>query len=434
MKQINVSINKSVFNELYYPFRDCTTRIQVFFGGASSGKSVFLAQRRVLAILEGGRNYLCCRNVGRTIKTSIFNETTKIINSWGLSPLFKVNKSDLTITCKNKYQMIFKGLDDIEKIKSITPEIGVLTDIDVEEATECIREDIKQLMKRLRGKVKVKGIKKRITFSFNPILQSHWIYKDFFAGKFADNDTLYQDDNLLILHSTYLDNKFLEEDDKKSLKEETDKYFYDVYTLGKWGILGDVIFSNFEVKDILNDPIFHTFDKFKNGLDFGFTNDPTAFTRSYYQKATKTIWIFKEWGGLGYTNDQIANALKPIITQENVICDSAEPKSIQELNNQGISAQGAVKGKDSIRHGINWLKQQKIIIDKTCTETLDNFQQYCWRKNKQGEILNEPVDKFNDYIDNLRYAYEDEMDNKIEYMPDEKEADDYESLAAQADW
>ena len=429
MSDCNISISKSVFNDLYYPYLDDPTRIQILFGGASSGKSVFLAQRRVRALLKGGRNYLCVRNVGRTLKTSIFNETTKVINSWGLSELFKINKTDLTITCVNKYQMIFKGADDIEKIKSITPEKGVLTDIDIEEATECIRDTVKQLMKRLRGKVA--GVKKRITFSFNPILQSHWIYKDFFAGKFADNDTLYHDDNLLILHSTYLDNRFLEEDDKKALEDETDEYFYQVYTLGRWGVLGDVIFSNFEVRDILHDPIFKTFDKFKNGLDFGFTNDPTAFTRSYYQKAAQTIWIFKEWGGLGYTNDQIADELKPIVDQETVVCDSAEPKSIKELENHGLCAMGAVKGKDSIRHGINWLKQQTIIIDPSCVGTIGNFQQYCWKKNKYGETLNEPVDKFNDYIDNIRYAYEDEMDNIIEFMPDDE---DNESLAAQADW
>ena len=201
----------------------------------------------------------------------------------------------------------------------------------------------------------------------------------------------------------------MEEDDIYELENEADEYFYNVYTLGNWGVLGNLIFDNFTVRDILGDPIFKTFDKFRNGLDFGFTNDPTAFSRSYYHKATRTIYIFKEWASTQVTNDMIADVLKPIIKKEKIVCDSAEPKSIQELKNYGVNAVGAVKGKDSIRHGINWLKQQKIVIDPTCQGVINEFEQYHWKKDRNGESTNEPADTDNHFLDGIRYKYEDLM-------------------------
>lgn len=126
------------------------------------------------------------------------------------------------------------GLDDVQKIKSITPKKGVITDIWIEEATECDENDIKELTKRLRGITK--GIKKRITLTFNPILRSHWIFKKYF-GNFGDDDKEYRDENLLIQKTTYKDNRFLEQDDIDDLEDETDEYFYQVYTLGNWGVL-----------------------------------------------------------------------------------------------------------------------------------------------------------------------------------------------------
>lgn len=195
------------------------------------------------------------------------------------------------------------------------------------------------------------------------------------------------------------------------------------------GYFGDLIFTNWKKVDILNDPIFETFDLFKNGLDFGFSNDPTAFTRSYHQRSRNRIYIFNEYKNYEVTNDQIAIDLKPMLNGDNVICDSAEPKSIKELNNHGVSALGAVKGKDSVLHGIQWLKQQEILIDKTCQGHINDFQQYQWKKDKEGNTLNVPVDRNNDFIDALRYAFENEMllgDTKIEAHG--------QTLSSQQDW
>ncbi len=423
---MKVDFRKDAFNKTYYSLLDDQTRTQIIFGGGSAGKSIFAAQRCVYDLLKGGRNYLCCRKVGKYIRDSVFNELTKFIENKELGRFFHITIHPMVITCINGYQAIMVGLDDVKKVKSITPRKGVITDIWIEEATDCLENDLRELRKRLRGLTK--GIKKRITLTFNPILRSHWIYKRFFAG-FPDNGKLHREKDLLIFKTTYKDNEFLEADDIAELENETDEYFYEVYTLGNWGVLGDLIFKNWKKADILNDPIFQTFDIFKNGLDFGYSNDPTAFIRCYYHRATGRIFVINDYKNYEVTNDQIAIDIKPLLNGDNVICDSAEPKSIAELNNHGISALGAVKGKDSVLHGIQWLKQQEIIIDISCQATINDFQQYQWKKDKEGNTLNVPVDRNNDFIDALRYAFEDEM------LLGETEITAHgETLSSQGDW
>jgi phage terminase large subunit len=126
---LNLNLDKRIFNKSYRKFLNDQTRTQIYFGGSSSGKSYFLAQRTILDVLKGGRNYLICRAVAATIKKSVFNEVQKAIINFKLSKLFIINQSDMTITCINGYQILFAGLDDVEKIKSITPKKGVITDI-----------------------------------------------------------------------------------------------------------------------------------------------------------------------------------------------------------------------------------------------------------------------------------------------------------------
>ncbi len=391
-KTVNIDISKKVFNEVYLHSLEDTTRTQIFFGGSSSGKSFFiLAQRVIWDLIKGGRNYLILRNVARYSRISTFNEVKKGIEYWKVGYLFKVLESTMTITnMNNGYQIIFGGLNDVEKLKSITPEKGVITDIIIEEATETQYEDIKQLAKRLRGKSEKK---KRLVLLFNPILKSHWIYKEYFSGNFFDNDICYKDDKLFILKTTYKDNKFLEKEDIAELEDETDEYFYDVYTLGNWGTLGDVIFKNWRVEDLSS--IKSQFDNIKNGVDFGFGADPFTYNRMHYDGKRKKIYIFKEHHEHELTNPQIADVLLPIVNKEIVTCDSAEPKSIKELRNCGVNARGAIKGKDSINHGIQFIRQHEVIIDKNCQETINEFELYHWKKNSSGETLNIPVDRNN---------------------------------------
>ena len=402
-----MKIKKRRFNSVYLPYLTDETRTQIFFGGASSGKSVFvIGQRVVYDLLQGNRNYLIIRKVAGTSRNSTFNEVKKVILDWKIGQYFKINKSEMIISCIiNDAQAMFAGLDDVEKLKSITPIKGVVTDILVEEATETSQDDLIQLQKRLRGKAKVK---KRMALVFNPIMRSHWIHNEYFKGKFQDGDDFYQDNGLLILKTTYKDNlKFLEKDDIKALEDEKNEYFYNVYTLGNWGTLGDVIFTNWKIKDLSG--MISQFDNIRNGLDFGFANDPAAYNRMHYDKKRKLLYIFKELHKFGLTNPQLADRIKPIINQERLTCDSAEPKSIQELKDHSVNAVGAMKGKDSVNFGIQWLQGQDIIIDRECQETINEFQVYQWKKTKQGETINTPVDKYNHHIDDIRYAMELDM-------------------------
>ena len=144
---INVNVPKSTFNEVYVPHIENTSRKQIYYGGSSSGKSVFLAQRDVIRLMRGGRNVLVCRQVAKTLRGSVVQEIRKVISKWGISDLFDINKTDGTVTCSaNGYQIVFAGLDDVEKLKSITPARGVFTDVRIDEATETTRDSIKHIV------------------------------------------------------------------------------------------------------------------------------------------------------------------------------------------------------------------------------------------------------------------------------------------------
>jgi len=268
---INVNIPRKAINTVYLPYLDNLKRTQIYFGGSSSGKSKFIVgQRTIYNLLKGGRNYLVCRQTKNSVRASVATEIAKVINEWGLQDLFRINKTDGTVTCLNGYQVQFAGLDDVEKLKSIAFIKGVLTDIIVEEATETEQKSIKQLMRRQRGIVQ-DGVKKTITLLFNPIYQGHWIYDTYFAKTgWTHDQTQYDDDRLSILKTTYKNNRYLDDDDIKDLEDETDKYFHDVYTLGNWGVLGDVIFTNWRVEDLSG--MRDQFANPRHGLDFGFAS------------------------------------------------------------------------------------------------------------------------------------------------------------------
>lgn len=405
IKKTVFRVKKELINAVYLATIFCLCRYQLFFGGASSGKSYYLAQRCVIDLLGGNRNYLIVRKVAKTIRKSVFNEITKVIINWNLSKYFDINKSEMTITHKlNKKQILFSGLDNREKLKSITPQDGVITDIWIEEATEIDFHDFKQLEKRLRGK---SVAKKRIILSFNPVHKLHWIYIHFFAGRWIDGKNIYEGEDIHILKTTYRDNDFLEPDDIKALMEETDKYYFDVYTEGNWGVLGAVIFKNWKVQDLSN--IKQTFDNRRFALDFGFAEDPAFLGCIHFDRKRKRIYIYDELVRHGMTNQQIAPLVKEKIGNSILVCDSAEPKSIRELQLEGLRAIGAKKGPDSVNHGIQWLRGYEIIIDPKCKFSIHNFTLYKWKEDKDGNVLPIPVDKHNHAPDVLRYALESDM-------------------------
>ena len=389
-------------NDAYIPYLNDTTRTQIFFGGSSSGKSFFLAQRVVMDVLKG-HNYLIVRNVANTIKRSVYNQIVKTIIDFNLSEVFQMSKSEMVITCKrNNRQILFGGLDDPEKLKSITPIDGVITDIWIEEATETAREAYKQLTKRLRGATP-DGIGKRVIFSFNPILQTHWIYQEFFWN-WDDSKNLYKSDDLLILKTTYKDNKFLTDEDIYALEHETNPYFYNVYTLGNWGVLGKVIFKNWRTEDLSD--VIPSFDNIYNGIDFGVT-DPNAFIRVHVNEGQKQIFVFNEYKKSNTLIDELAEELNNRISKDEfIVGDPQGAQAILELNNRGITVIPAKKGPNSINDGISWLKEYEIIIDIHCQEFKNEIQSYHWQEDKLGNALPKPVDKDNHLIDALRYATE----------------------------
>ncbi len=239
--EVNIKISKKVFNEVYLPYLDNEDRYLVFYGGGSSGKSYFIAQRYIKKLITPRRcNLLVTRQTGDTNRKSTFPLLKQVINDWNLSKHFKINESDMRIkSLLTGNEVAFAGLDDVEKIKSITFENGELTDIWVEEATECKEADINQLKVRLRGGKS----KKQMVLSFNPINIQHWIKKHFIDSKLAT-----------VCFSTYKDNKFLTDDDRKALEDlqYTDEYTYNVYGLGNWGILGKTVFDARKIQERLN--------------------------------------------------------------------------------------------------------------------------------------------------------------------------------------
>ena len=229
---VNIKISKKVFNDVYLPYLDNKDRYLIFYGGGSSGKSYFLAQRIIYRMIQPTRfNLLTVRQTGDTNRRSTFPLLKQVISNWNLSKHFKINESDMRIVCKlSGNEIAFAGLDDVEKIKSITFANGELTDIWVEEATECKEEDINQLKVRLRGG----KTDKQMVLSFNPINIQHWIKRHFIDSGLAT-----------VCFSTYKDNKFLTDADRKALEDlkVIDEYTYNVYCLGQWGILGKTVFD-----------------------------------------------------------------------------------------------------------------------------------------------------------------------------------------------
>lgn len=274
---VNIRLSKKVFNDVYLPFLDNEDRYLVFYGGGSSGKSYFIAQRYVYKLIRPKRcNILVVRQTGDTNRRSTFPLFKQVISNWGLSQHFKINESDMRIVCKlTGNEVAFAGLDDVEKIKSITFANGELTDEWVEEATETQESDINQLKVRLRGGKS----KKQMVLSFNPVNIQHWIKAHFIDSGLAT-----------VCFSTYKDNKFLTDDDRRALEDlkNTDEYTYNVYCLGQWGILGKTVFDARAIQkrlEVIEKPIktgYFTYDY--DGLrltNIKWVNDRDGYIKLY---------------------------------------------------------------------------------------------------------------------------------------------------------
>ena len=388
---INVNISKQVFNRIYIPYLETDTRYEIFYGGAGSGKSHFVAQKKVYQHLDGNkRKTLVVRKVAKTIRHSTFALVKQTILDWKLDKLFKLpkGKSNFDIESPNGSQFIFTGLDDVEKLKSI---VGI-TDIWIEEASELTEDDFTQLDLRMRGKTQ---FLKQITQTFNPISALMWQKKRFF-------DTA--DKNVTILKTTYMHNRFLDDEYIEMVKnlEQTDYYHYTVYALGNFGTLGNLILTNFVVEDISQKP--DDYDVVLPGIDFGY-NHPAAYLDIGYKDGH--IYVFNEIYERKLSNDElIAEVKNRRMSKATITGDSAEPARIKEFNKKGVKMVAAVKGPDSVKASIDWLRRSIIHIHPSCVNTIKEIQSWKYREDKHGNVLEEPVPINDDAMAALRYGVE----------------------------
>lgn len=409
---------------VYRPyFKDYSHRVNVFYGGAGSGKSKFVVQKMLYKLLNDKRKCLVIRKVGATIRESIFAEFKTLISDLGIYNQCSINKTDMSIELPNGSIFIFKGLDDSEKVKSIQG----IDDIIIEEATELTEGDFTQLNLRLRSKKP----NQQIHIMFNPVSKVNWVYKIFFEKEYK---------GALILKTTYKDNPFLPSDYIESIEnmKNTNYALWDIYANGKFSSLDKRVFNNWEVLefdvsklrtekmdkrakklgvnivdfiDAKNHYLFRGCEDRQSyfGLDFGYTNDPSAFIAFLADEKLRTIWIFDEFYRSGMLNKDIYELItEKGYRKERIIADSAEPKSIDELRQLGLPrVAAAVKGKDSIIHGIQYLQSYKIYIHPKCVNTIMEFENYTWQKDKKtGEYINKPIDNYCHLIDALRYGAE----------------------------
>lgn len=406
MANINLTLKKSLFNDVYFPLLlDYSRRYEVYYGGAGSGKSVFIAQKLIVKACRSKRKILIIRKVAATLKDSVFDLICTYLKKWQLYDKCAVNLSTYTITLPNGSIFLFKGMDDSEKIKSITD----ITDIWTEEATELIENDFTQLDLRLRAMAP----ELQMIVSFNPVSKANWVYKKWFAPE-AEYNLI----TTMILKTTYKDNKFLPPEYVAALEEKalTNPTYYRIYALGEFCSLDKLVFNNWVVDDFDNAAIK---GELLIGLDFGYVNDISALTASLLVEEEKKIYIFSEWGDTNKTNDELANIIKSLgFCKSVIVADCAEQKSIAEIKKAGIARiKPCEKGKDSILHGIQKLQQYQIIVHSSCTGVITELQNYSWEKDKKtDEYINKPIDKFNHYIDALRYSLQCTNNNKIKTM------------------
>jgi phage terminase large subunit len=370
-------------------------RYEVVWGGAGSGKSHIVARRylyRVLKEQDCQHKFLVVRKVNRTLKRSVFTLFKSLISKWGLYDQFDINNTDLTITYKpNGSQLLFTGMDDPEKLKSIEG----ITSIWMEESTEFTQEDFEQLDLRLRGVTKHP---KQITLTLNPISEQHWIKRIFFDDPMQ---------GVFTLHTTYLDNSFIDDEYKMVMenKKKTNPRYYNIYALGNWGTAEGLVFTNVTQRLIRPEEIEGL--ECVQGLDFGYTNDPSAFNQSYVDMKNRKLFVYDGFYEKGMSNAQIAEEIKALQAHKHkTTADSSEPKSIDYIKGKGVSVVGAAKGPDSINAGIDFLSEFDIVVNAHLVEFMTEFNNYSWATDKDGKATNKPCDDFNHFIDSLRYAVE----------------------------
>ncbi|MBQ8616578.1 MAG: PBSX family phage terminase large subunit [Clostridia bacterium] len=382
-------------------------RYRVCKGSRASKKSKTTALNFITRIMEYPQaNLLVVRKTFRTLKDSCFTELKWAIHRLGVDAYWDFKESPLEMTYKPTGQKIyFRGLDDPLKVTSITVEVGCLCWMWIEEAYEVMNEaDFDMLDESIRGEVP-DGLFKQITLTFNPWNQHHWMKKRFFDAPPSPD--------ILAMTTNYLCNEWLDEADRRlfeRMKEQNPRR-YQVAGLGHWGIAEGLIFENWREEAFSIDSI-RGLDSVGSafGLDFGYTNDPSALFCGLVDPTAKTLWVFDEMYKRGMSNEAIHTEVVNMgYAKEKIRADCAEPKSIDRLRDLGlVNIRAARKGKDSVRNGIDYLQDFQIIVHPRCVNFITEISNYTWDTDtKTGKRLNVPVDDFNHLMDAMRYGCED---------------------------
>lgn len=388
-------------------------RYIVMKGSAGSGKSVDTAQHYILRLMQDkGRNLVCIRKSDITNRDSTFAELTgAIYRMFGEKAdlYWQITRSPLKLTCRaNGNQIIFRGMNDEnqrEKLKSITFQKGKLTDVWCEEATELTQADLEIIDDRLRGQLPA-GQFYQIRMTFNPVNKNHWIKRVFFDMP---------DGNVLTHHSTYLNNRFIDEAYKQRMERRkiVDPEGYQIYGLGEWGEIGGLILRNWEIKEISQN--IAEYDDVAIGQDFGFNHANAILLLGMKDD---NIYILNEVYVFEKETAEIIPLADGFPKNKRMWCDSAEPDRIKMWQKAGYRAKGVDKGgsKGSIKAQIDWLKgivtkdktiKRMIYVHPHCVNTIKELQQWKWQKDERtGQYLDEPVPFQDDAMAALRYGVE----------------------------
>ena len=394
---------KEVVGGGYKDFWNNEQRYRVIKGGRASKKSTTAALNFIYRMcLYPDANLLVIRQVFKDHKDSTYAQLKWAARQLQVYDEFEWKVSPLEIIKKNTGQKImFRGLDDPMSVTSATVENGYLCWAWFEEAFQVRKEeDFNKIDMSIRGYTG--GLFKQITLTFNPWSEKHWLNNRFFKS---------DSDNIFAKTTNYQCNEFLDEQDIALFNEMKVKSprRYKIEGLGEWGIAEGGIYENwherlFDINEIAKRPSVQS----AFGLDFGYTNDPTALSCSLVDIENREIYIFDEMYKKALLNDEIAKNIADMgYSKEIIIADSTEPKSIADLRRHGLrKVVKADKGKDSIMHGIQYIQQFTIFVHPKCTNAINELSNYVWAKDKNDEPMNRPIDEYNHFLDALRYSLE----------------------------